>query len=94
MSPFHFWIATNPRSSTPETTKRAMMRPSFQGYLEPPQTSARRRQITPGRKTAVPSRSSTSSCSLSVNFRLRSLVGEVKKKMMKIAVTAPKGRLM
>lgn len=49
--------------STPATTKRAMTRPSFQGYVEPPHCNASSRHTMPGRKTSVPRGSSRVICS-------------------------------
>lgn len=80
---------------TPKRTKRAMMRPSLQGYLDPPHCKARRRQMMPGTKIAVPNGSNC--CMRSdrlIDCFVRLAPGAVKKRVMTKRVTPPMGRLI
>ena len=53
----------NTEMRTAKSTKRAMMRPSFQGYVEPPHWRANKRQMMPEMKKTVPMGSSWLTCS-------------------------------
>jgi hypothetical protein len=94
VSCFHIWIETKAIIKTPNRTKSAIMRPLDHSYLEPPHCRASSKQMTPGMKQMVPSMSSTRILSLRVEPACRAFLGDGKKKRMKTAVTAPKGRLM
>ena len=79
---------------TGKMTKRAMIRPLFQAYVEPPHCSARRREIKAGRKQIVPRGSSWSIFSR-VDFPAAAMVKSWRRTRRMIAtVTAPMGRLI
>lgn len=80
--------------SRPNRMKSTMMRALAQLYSVPPHWSASRRQMTPGMKRMVPIGSMTLSFAIHPCWTAFLRLGEVKKKKMKMAVTAPKGRLM
>ena len=77
----------------PKTTRSAIIRPSFHGYLAPPHCNANKTQMIAGMKIDVPGRSNSESCSLNPVLGLTAL-GALKQKSVNTAVTSPKGRLM
>lgn len=85
---------TNDRMQTPKTTNRAMIRPSDQGYLTSPHSSAKSRQITAG---AIKMNPNGSSClTLPSRVSARCSVGGVfgVKRTSNTSDTAPTGRLI
>jgi hypothetical protein len=91
---FHHWTTKKPMSNRAQTTNNAMMRAFFHSYLLPPHCKASNKHMMPGKKSTVPRRSNFSSFCFHVAsiFLPRRL--SLKKKMMKAAVIAPKGRLI
>lgn len=77
----------------PKATNSPIMVPLFQSYSDPPHCIASNRQTVPGRKTDILIRSSCESRSANPCVCLiGSRAG--KKREMKTAVTAPRGRLI
>ena len=63
VSCFQCWMAMKTEMKTAKRTRRAMMRPSFQGYVEPPHWRANKRQTMLETKKTVPIGSSWLTCS-------------------------------
>jgi hypothetical protein len=83
-----------PIARTPKRTSRAMIRPSFQAYVEPPHCRAKRRQTTDGTRHRTPRGSKLRICSLIGDFFFCSCFGGVQTNNIRIHETAPMGRLI
>ena len=88
----HCWIIINAMDNRPASTKRRMIRPLLHGYVVPPHSIAKRKQMMPGRKAKVPKGSSRA---IFCRIHIGSLTGEdFSIKVTVAALMAPRGRLM
>jgi len=93
VSCFLDWTAIKAISRTPKITSNVTIRPSFQGYVDPPHWRARRRHTIQGRKHKLPRGSSCRNFCF-IEVPVVSGLGSLRMRTIIRIVRAPMGRFI